>query len=125
MVQSYKFMSLCLATGVCAPVAMAQQLRPNIILIMTDQQRADALGCMGNGAVISPNIDQLAHDGIMFRHGYTASPSSTPARASLLTGQSPWRHGMLGYGQTAEHYEYEMPQMLRDLGYHTDRKSVV
>ena len=107
-----------MAGGLCASASLAQQ-RPHIILIVTDQQRADALGCMGNSAVISPNIDRLAHDGFLFRHAYTAAPSSTPARASLLTGQSPWRHGMLGYGQMAEHYDYEMPQMLRKLGYHT------
>lgn len=46
-------------------------------------------------------------------------PSSTPARAGLLTGMSPWHHGMLGYGKVAEHYRYEMPQMLRDCGYLT------
>ena len=107
-----------MAGGLCASASLAQQ-RPHIILLVTDQQRADALGCMGNSAVISPNIDRLAHDGFLFRHAYTAAPSSTPARASLLTGQSPWRHGMLGYGQMAEHYDYEMPQMLRKLGYHT------
>lgn len=107
-----------MAGGLCASASLAQQ-RPHIILIVTDQQRADALGCMGDSAVISPNIDRLAHDGFLFRHAYTAAPSSTPARASLLTGQSPWRHGMLGYGRMAEHYDYEMPQMLRNLGYHT------
>lgn len=93
--------------------------QPHIILIMTDQQRADALGCAGNEAVISPNIDRLASEGHLFCNAYTASPSSTPARAGMLTGMSPWHHGLLGYGQVAEHYKYEMPQMLKDLGYHT------
>lgn len=92
---------------------------PHIILIMTDQQRGDALGCAGNVSVISPNIDRLASEGHLFRNAYTASPSSTPARAGLLTGMAPWHHGLLGYGQVAEHYQYEMPQMLKDLGYHT------
>lgn len=92
---------------------------PHIILIMTDQQRGDALGCAGNEVVISPNIDRLASDGHLFRNAYTASPSSTPARAGMLTGMSPWHHGLLGYGEVAEHYPYEMPQMLKDLGYHT------
>ena len=46
-------------------------------------------------------------------------PSSTPARAGLLTGMSPWHHGMLGYGRVAPKYEYEMPQMLKDAGYYT------
>ena len=74
-----------------------QVKKPHVILIMTDQHRGDALGCMGNSAVISPNLDRLAKEGTLFVNGYSASPSSTPARAGLLTGMSPWHHGMLGY----------------------------
>lgn len=97
----------------------AVQKKPHVIFIMTDQQRGDALGCMGNKSVITPNIDKLAEEGTLFVSGYTASPSSTPARAGLLTGFSPWHHGMLGYGRVAGKYKYEMPQALRDLGYYT------
>ncbi len=93
--------------------------KPHIIFIMTDQHRGDALGCMGNTSVISPHIDHLAKTGSLFVHGYSSTPSSTPARAGLLTGLSPWHHGMLGYGRVAEKYRYEMPQMLRNLGYYT------
>lgn len=93
--------------------------RPHIIFIMTDQQRADALGCSGNDRIITPWLDSLAADGYLFSNAYTSCPSSTPARAGLLTGLSPWHHGMLGYGRVAEHYRYEMPQMLRDNGYFT------
>ncbi len=95
------------------------QNKPNIIFIMTDQQRSDALGCMGNDAVISPNIDKIAEEGVTFVNGYSAVPSCTPARAGLLTGMSPWHHGMLGYGKIARKYKYEMPQMLREAGYYT------
>lgn len=93
--------------------------KPNVILIMTDQQRADAMGCDGNKIIRTPNLDALAHDGYLMSHAYTSAPSSTPARAGLLTGMSPWHHGMLGYANGAEHYRYEMPQMLRDNGYYT------
>lgn len=93
--------------------------KPHIIFIMTDQHRADALGCMGNQTVRSPHIDSLAREGTLFLSGYSSSPSSTPARSGLLTGLSPWHHGMLGYGRVAKKYPYEMPQMLRDLGYYT------
>ncbi|MGM9760359.1 MAG: arylsulfatase [Parabacteroides sp.] len=98
---------------------LSAQQRPDIIFIMTDQQRADAIGCSGNSAIITPHMDQLAADGYWFNNAYTSCPSSTPARAGLLTGMSPWHHGMLGYGVVAEHYRYEMPQMLRDQDYHT------
>lgn len=86
---------------------------------MTDQQRADALGCTSGGTVITPNMDRLAAEGHLFSNAYSSTPSSTPARAGLLTGMSPWHHGLLGYGQVAEHYQYEMPRMLKEAGYHT------
>ena len=108
-----------LALPLCMPQIIQAQQQPNIIFIMTDQQRADAVGCSGNGRIITPNIDSLASDGYYFSNAYTAAPSSTPARAGLLTGMSPWHHGMLGYGRVAEHYRYELPQMLRDCGYLT------
>lgn len=52
-------------------------------------------------------------------NGYSSCPSSTPARAGLLTGLSPWHHGLLGYGKVSPEYKYEMPQMLKDAGYYT------
>ena len=75
--------------------------RPHIILIVSDQHRGDAMNCMGNTSVISPNMDALAEDGTLFTNGYSSTPSSTPARSGLLTGLSPWHHGMLGYGRAA------------------------
>lgn len=95
------------------------QKKPHIILIMSDQHRGDAVRCMGNQAVVTPYLDALAQEGTLFVNGYSSTPSSTPARAGLLTGMSPWHHGMLGYGRMARHYRYEMPQMLRDLNYFT------
>lgn len=96
-----------------------EKKKPNIIFIMADQHRGDALSCMGNTSVISPNIDKLANEGTLFVSGFSSAPSSTPARAGLLTGMSPWKHGMLGYGNMAEKYTFEMPQILRNLGYYT------
>ena len=93
--------------------------RPNIILIMTDQHRADAVGYAGNSAIFTPNLDRLAADGVIFSNAYSSTPSCTPARAALLTGMSPWHHGMLGYGKVARAYEFEMPRMLREQGYYT------
>lgn len=98
--------------------ALAQQ-QPHIILIMSDQHRGDAMNCMGNASVITPNLDALASDGTLFMNGYSSAPSSTPARAGLLTGLSPWHHGMLGYARVGSQYRYEMPQMLRELDYYT------
>lgn len=116
-------MLLLAATAAAQPSAARHTkgdspLRPNIVLLMTDQHRFDAVGYI-NQAVATPNLNSLAHEGIVFRNAYSSTPSSTPARAGLLTGQSPWMHGMLGYGQVAEKYPNEMPMMLKNVGYYT------
>ncbi|MFV0539950.1 MAG: arylsulfatase [Aestuariibaculum sp.] len=93
--------------------------RPHVILIMSDQQRGDAIGLV-NSNVLSPNIDKLAEDGVWFKNGYSTVPSCTPARSVLMTGLSPWHNGMLGYAQkTAVYRKHEMSQLLRDAGYYT------
>jgi arylsulfatase A-like enzyme len=93
--------------------------RPNILFLMTDQHRADCLGASGNRVIHTPNFDRLAAEGVRFRNAYSSTPTCTPARAALLTGQSPWSHGMLGYGAVAAKYPVEMPRLLREAGYYT------
>lgn len=100
-----------------SPVKNHEQ--PHIIFIMTDQQRADALGSSGNKAILTPHLDQLAKEGVAFTQTYSPTPSCTPARAALLTGMNPWNNGMLGYGRLARKYKYELPRMLREGGYYT------
>jgi arylsulfatase len=103
----------------CASARGAARSRPNLLLIMADQFRPDCLGADGNGVIQTPNLDRLASRGIRFRHAYSATPTCTPARAALLTGLSPWNHGMLGYGEIAERYPIEMPRLLAQSGYYT------
>lgn len=77
------------------------------------------MGADGHPAVRTPNLDRIASEGARFLHAYSSTPSCTPARACLLTGQSPWHHGMLGYGRVAEEYPHEMPRKLAGAGYLT------
>ncbi len=114
-----KTIALILAILLVPSWIHGQQKQPHIIFIMTDQQRADALGCMGNDVIITPHLDQLAAGGVTFVNGYSSVPSCTPARSGLLTGLSPWHHGMLGYGRVARRYRYELPRMLKEAGYYT------
>jgi arylsulfatase A-like enzyme len=93
--------------------------KPNILFLMTDQHRFDCLGCAGNKVIRTPNLDSIAREGVRFESAYTSTPSCTPARAGLLTGLSPWHHGMLGYGRVAQRYTSELPRALREAGYHT------
>jgi len=92
--------------------------RPNILYLMTDQHRGDCLGCAGNPVIKTPNLDSIAKEGVIFSNAYSSTPSCTPARSAILTGLSPWHHGMIGYGRVAGKYPFELPGALRDAGYY-------
>ena len=66
----------------------SQEVLVNVLFIMTDQQRFDALSRAGNQELETPNLDQLAHDGAYFVNAYTPSPICVPARTAILTGYS-------------------------------------
>ncbi|MFV0426176.1 MAG: sulfatase-like hydrolase/transferase [Beutenbergiaceae bacterium] len=68
--------------------------RPNVVLILTDDQGPWAMGCAGNAEIITPNLDELAATGTRMANFHCASPVCSPARASLLTGQMPSAHGV-------------------------------
>jgi choline-sulfatase len=63
--------------------------RPNIVLILSDDQGAWAMHCAGNEELITPNLDRLASTGIRFENFFCASPVCSPARATILTGRIP------------------------------------
>ncbi|HWB00870.1 MAG TPA: sulfatase-like hydrolase/transferase, partial [Pirellulales bacterium] len=69
--------------------------RPNILLVVTDDQRFDMLGCAGHPAAQTPNIDRLAREGMLFRKFYAATPLCSPSRASILTGLYPHKHRVI------------------------------
>lgn len=73
---------------------MVMEKKPNIIFLISDDQGYWSLGCSGNKEIITPNIDRLAAQGIRFANFFCASPVCSPARASLLTGMIPSRHGV-------------------------------
>lgn len=91
----------------------------NILFLMDDQHRGDWLGAAGAKWMITPNLDRLAREGVVFRRAYTSTPSCLPARAALLTGMSPWGHGLLGYTPIPEHFAVEKPRIFTEAGYRT------
>ncbi|MBD3177740.1 MAG: arylsulfatase [Armatimonadia bacterium] len=93
--------------------------RPNVLFLMADQHRGDCVGADGNPHIHTPSLDRIAREGALFSRAYTSTPSCTPARAGLLTGLSPWHHGMLAYGAVSPRYEREKPRLMRDAGYYT------
>jgi len=68
--------------------------RPNIILILTDNQSYGMAACYGNKAFITPNMDRLASEGIQFNYCFSTHGMSSPTRASILTGLIPSQHGV-------------------------------
>lgn len=99
---------------------MANVTRPNILLIMADQWRADCLGLTGNDCIDTPNLDCLFASGCSFSQAYSAVPSCIAARASLLTGMSQRHHGRVGYKDGVSwDYEHTLPGTLARAGYHT------
>ena len=93
--------------------------KPNIVLIFSDQHRGDALGCVGNPVVRTPNLDGLAAEGVTFRNCNTNSPLCMPARASLMTGLYVNEHGAWGNRSEADRHGPSHVRNIRDSGYCT------
>jgi len=93
--------------------------RPNIICFVTDQQRADHLGCYGNPDIRTPNIDQLARDGVVFTESFVANVVCMPNRACMFTGRYPKANGVRENGIALRPSEAVLPEVLRRAGYRT------
>lgn len=92
---------------------------PNFLFIITDQHRADHLGCYGNSTVRTPAIDSIAQRGCRFERFYVANPICMSNRASIMTGRMPSLHGVRhnGIALSRDHTTYV--ELLRDAGYRT------
>ena len=93
--------------------------RPHILLILTDQQRADCVGCAGHSALRTPNIDWIASQGVRFTSAFTSSPLCVPARLSLATGLYPHNSNLWTGDQTLPPNSDTYMHHLRDAGYRT------
>jgi len=121
------FFLLGCGAEVADPPPPAESDRPNILFILTDQWRGDAIGADGNEFVHTPNLDQLARDGVRFANAYAPQSVCTPSRASLLTGVYPTTHRLddnsYGIDSVFALPEYalrpNLPELLREAGYYT------
>lgn len=98
--------------------------RPNILFILTDDQRFDAMGFMGNRQVYTPNLDQLAAQSIVFRNAFHVAPICMPSRASIQLGKYIAQHHCgfdlpTDYSITYKEYQDSYPVLLRKNGYYT------
>ncbi len=71
--------------------------RPNVVFFLADDMGAWALHCAGNDDIQTPNLDKIGEKGMRFDNFFCASPVCSPARASILTGTMPCRHGVLDW----------------------------
>jgi arylsulfatase A-like enzyme len=93
--------------------------KPNFLFIITDQHRADHLGCYGNSVVRTPNIDGLAARGTRFDRFYTATPICMPNRATFMTGRMPSLHGARHNGIPLALTATTFVDIMRAAGYDT------
>ena len=99
--------------------------RPNILLVMTDDQQHSQMGCAGHPLLSTPAMDRLAAEGSRFSNAYCTNSLCAPSRASILTGCYSHVHGIRGNSEKADAVESlnpelpTFPQMLQDAGYRT------
>jgi arylsulfatase A-like enzyme len=92
---------------------LADQTQRNILFLFTDQHRRDTLGCYGSPICRTPALDGLAAEGVRFDHAYTPTAICTPARATLVTGMLPFRHGLITNPETTSGERGELDERLR------------
>ncbi len=91
----------------------------NVILITLDTTRADRMGFLGSKRKLTPNLDALARDGIVFTRAYAQAPLTTPSHATILTGTYPQFHNVsMPYRPMPESLPFA-PAILRGAGYRT------
>ncbi|MEL6801489.1 MAG: sulfatase-like hydrolase/transferase, partial [Pseudomonadota bacterium] len=93
--------------------------RPSFILFMTDQHRADYLGCTGHPVLKTPHIDAMAEAGTLWNRFYVTSPVCMPNRASFMTCRMPSSHGVRQNGIPLERRNVTFVDLLREAGYKT------
>src|ERR1700753_732018 len=92
---------------------------PNVLFIMPDEWRGQALGCMGNPDAHTPHIDQLASEGMLFPQTFANTPVCCPARATFLPGAYASRNGMLANDLRLKESVTTLADVYARAGYHT------
>ena len=105
----------------CLSALQAEESRPNILFLFTDDQPQSCLGIAGNQEIKTPHLDELARRGTFFNNAFVTTAICCSSRASILTGQTMRRHGITDFKQplSAEAFEQSYPALLRKAGYRT------
>ena len=93
--------------------------RPNVLLIVTDDQRPDTIHALGNKYIETPNLDQLVSEGASFPRAIVAIPHCLPSRAEIMTGASGFRNGSPPFGEAINPGMTLWANVMKQAGYHT------
>jgi len=93
--------------------------KPNLVFVFADQMRAQAMGCMGNTQVLTPHLDKLAKQGILFTDAISCQPVCTPYRAQLMTGRYGHTTGVIHNDIRVPDKERLLPEIMKSHGYTT------
>ena len=98
---------------------VAEDLRPNILLVMADDQGYGDAGFTGHPFVRTPHLDAMARAGVVFNRFYAAAPVCSPTRASVMTGRTPMRTNVPNHGHYLRPHEITIAEALKEAGYVT------
>lgn len=93
--------------------------RPNVLFLLTDDQRPDTIHALGNSRIETPNLDRLVREGTSFTRAICANPICTPSRAEILTGASGFRNGVFDFGRQIHPEMALWPRTMKEAGYRT------
>jgi choline-sulfatase len=103
---------LCFSFAVAAP-------KPNVVLVTIDSARADHMGFLGAKGPLTPNLDRLAAESVVFEHAYAQAPGSVVSHATILSGAYPQSTGMSEIGGALPSALLYLPDLLKSQAYHT------
>ncbi|MDZ4405083.1 MAG: sulfatase [Prosthecobacter sp.] len=106
---------------ICPLLLQAAPAKPNVVFLLVDDLRYNALGCMGDKIVQTPNIDRLAKEGVLFKNMFVTTSICAVSRATCLTGQWMRRHGIEDFaaGISDAAWKDTYPAQFRAAGFHT------
>jgi len=113
------FLSLFLLISSVCVAAIAQDQRPNILFVISDDQSYPHASAYGAGYIATPAFDSIAEQGVLFTNAFSASPGCSPSRAAILTGKYPWELGEAGTHASLFPDTFTvLPDLLEEAGYH-------
>jgi arylsulfatase A-like enzyme len=113
--------AFCWLGTVATAFAATTSAKPNIIFVLVDDLRWDDLGCAGHPFSQTPNIDRVAREGAQFLNAFATTPLCSPSRASILTGEYAYTHGIIDNTERSKqsHQLKTFPRILQKAGYET------